>query len=123
MMLNALLLIAAAELGAFDDANLALTTCGFAAHRAANERNLTDGQFADKLSSDCSAQTAGMRLAVIALDKSRGKTEAKAIHDADRVIASFYSSFKDQYAHRAEDERKLRDLIQALEKEKPSDAR
>ncbi|MEO7364687.1 MAG: hypothetical protein ABIW03_00015 [Sphingomicrobium sp.] len=121
-MVPGVFLVVAAQLSAFDAANLALTTCGFAAHRSANEHNLGDEQFTTKLSSDCAVEIAKMRRAIIALDRGRGKTSAAAMRDADSSITDFHSFFKNQYARRAEDERKLRELQQAIEAEGKANA-
>lgn len=122
MILGAFLIFAS-QMGAADNANLALTTCGFAAHRSASEQNLDSGQFAARLSSDCAAQMAEMRRSIIALDISRGRSRAAAARKADSLIADFNSFFKNQYARRAGDERKLRELERAMELEGKAIAR
>ena len=64
-----------------------------------------------------------MRRAIVALDRSRGKSSADAARDADVTIARFHSAFTDQYARRAEDERKLQQLQRAIEEEGKSNVR
>ncbi len=123
MLVQALILaIAAPGLGAVDDANLALTTCGFAAFRYANERDQTPDQFARTLSSDCSVQMARMRRAIIALETGRGKSMTAAGAAADALIAQFRSQFASNYAKRAESEAQLRELERALREEGKPDA-
>ena len=116
------LAIAIQSLDAFDDANMAVTTCGFAVHRSATEQNLGDDQFAAKLSADCATQIGEMRRAIIAVEMSRGKSSMDAARSADSTIAAFRASFQTQYAQRAEDERKLEQLKRAVERERKSNA-
>jgi hypothetical protein len=117
-----ILAIAVQGLGAVDDANLALTTCGFAAFRSANEQDQTPDQFARTLSSNCSERIAQMRRAIIALETGRGKSTAAASAAADALIAQFRSQFASDYAKRAESEAQLRELERALRAEGKSDA-
>ena len=122
-MLEALILaIAIQSLDAVDDANLALTTCGFAAFRHANERDQTLDQFADTLSSRCSEQIAEMRRTIIALETARKKSRPAASATADELIAQFRTQFANQYARRAESEAQLRDLERARRQEGKSNA-
>ena len=117
MIFSALLLIAAPQLEAFDAANLALTSCAFAVHRSANEQDLSDSQFAGRLSADCSQQIAGLRRSMTDVNVSRGETAAAAARKADSVLARLRAAFAKQYTRRAEDEKQLRALKRALEQE------
>ena len=112
-----ILAFAAPSLTAFDDANLALTKCGFAAFRYANERDQSQGQFERTLASQCSAQFAELRRAVTALQTGRGKRRDMASADADVLIAQFRARFADNYAKRGESEAQLRALERALREE------
>ena len=117
-MLAALIVaIALQGLDAVDDANLALTTCGFAAFRYANERDQTLDQFTRTLSSQCSEQMAEMRRTIIALETGRQKSRSEASVKADALIAQFRAQFADQYARRAESEAQLRALERAIREE------
>ena len=117
-MLAALIVaIAVQGLDAVDDANLALTTCGFAAFRHANERDQTLDQFTRTLSSQCSEQMAAMRRTIIALETGRQKSRSEASVKADALIAQFRAQFADQYARRAESEAQLRALERAIREE------
>lgn len=123
MLIHALALAFAIQsLDAFDEANMAVTTCGFSAHRSAAEQNLSNDQFATKLSADCANQIGDMRRAIIAVEQSRGKSSSAAANSADSTIAAFKASFQRQYAQRAEDQRKLEQLKRAVEQERKSDA-
>ena len=117
-----ILAFAAQSLAAFDDANLALTKCGFAAFRHANERDQTQGQFERILASQCSAQFAELRRAVISLETGRGKRKDVAQANADALIAQFRARFADNYAKRAESEAQIRALERALRDEGKSNA-
>jgi len=123
VLIEALILaIAAPDLEAVDHANLALTTCGFAVDRYANERDQTPGQFAGTLSSDCSERIAQMRRAIVALETGRGKSTAAASAAGDAAIAQFRAQFASDYARRAESEAQFRELERALREEGKSDA-
>ena len=122
-MLAALIMaIAVQGLDAVDDANLALTTCGFAAFRDANERDQTVDQFARTLSSQCSQQIAEMRRSIIALETGRQRSRSEASAKADALIAQFRAQFAGQYARRAESEAQLRALERAIRDEGKSNA-
>ena len=117
-MLAALIVaIAVQGLDAVDDANLALTTCGFAAFRHANERDQTLDQFTRTLSSQCSEQMAEMRRTIIALETGRQKSSSEASAKADALITQFRAQLADQYARRAESEAQLRALERAIREE------
>ena len=123
MLIEALILaITAPSLDAVDNANLALTTCGFAAYRFANERDQTLDQFARTLSADCSERMAQMRRAIITLETGRGKSMAVASAAADALIAQFRAQFASDYARRAESEAQFRELERALREEGKADA-
>ena len=123
MLVQALILaIAAPGLDAIDDANLALTTCGFAAYRSANERDQTLDQFARTLSTDCSEPMARMRRAISAVETGRGKSVAAAGAAADELIGQFRAQFASDYAKRAESEAQLRELERAIREEGKSNA-
>jgi len=123
MLIEILMLaIATQGLDAVDDANLALTTCGFAAYRHANEQDQSLDQFARSLSSRCSEPLARMRQTVIALQIERGKSRAAASATADGLTVGFQQQFADQYAKRAESQAQLRELQRALREERKADA-
>ena len=114
--------IAVQGLDAFDEANLALTSCGFAVYRNAADQDLGDDQFATRLSADCSRQVGDFRQAAIAVELSRGKSSGAAASSADSAIAAFRTSLQAQYARRAEHQRRLRELNRAIEQEGKTDA-
>lgn len=114
--------IAVQGLDAVDDANLALTTCGFAAFRDANERDQSLDQFAHTLSAQCAQQIAEMRRTIIALETGRGKSRSEATAKADALIAQFRAQFASQYTRRAESEAQLRALERAIREEGKSNA-
>ena len=124
MLAEALILMAAAapNLDAFDDANLAITTCGFAAYRQANEQDQSLDQFRRTLSANCSMQIADMRRAMIAVGIGRGESREAAAAAADSTIAQFHARFASHYAKRAETEAQLRALERALREEGKSNA-
>ena len=123
MLAEALFLaIAAQGLEAFDDANLALTTCGFAAYRHSNERDQSLDEFNRSLPSRCSKPIADMRAAMIAVHVRRGKSRSAAAAAADALIADFRDRFASHYAKRAETEAQLRALERALREEEKSNA-
>ena len=122
LVLALILAITGQGLDALDDANLALTSCGFAAYRYANERDQTLDQFARTLSSQCSDRIAQMRRTIIALEIGRGKSRGAANTSADALIGQFHSQFANDYAKRAESEAQLRALERALRDERKSDA-
>ena len=117
-MLEALVLaVAAPSLEAFDNANLRLTKCGFAAFRSANEQDQSLDQFTRGLPSRCAGEIAGMRLAVVALETGRGKSRAAAEAAADSVIELFSRQFASSYARRAETEAQVRALERTIREE------
>ena len=123
MLAGALMLAMAAQgLDAFDDANLKLTTCGFAAYRHANEGGQTLEQFKQFLPSRCAAEMARMRAAVAAVELRRGKNKAAAAASADALIAQFSAQFAADYARRAETEAQVRALERALREEGKTNA-
>ena len=122
MIFSALILIAAAELDAFDAANDRLTACGFSVHRDAAQANLDLPRFRSALQSGCGDEIKQMRQAIIAVESGRGLSDAAANASADQTIARFRESFADGYAQRGETESKLEQLIDALEKEGKADA-
>lgn len=117
MLLEALIAMALQRVDSADDANLALTTCGFAAYRYASERNQPLDQFASTLSARCSRQITQMRSSFIALETLRGKGRPNATASADALIAEFRANFAAQYRHRAETEAQLRALDNAARME------
>ena len=122
MVLALLLAVANPDLDRFDDANLALTSCGFAAHRSAAAAGKSLSQFKAELPTRCGAEIAAMRRAIVQLDTGRGKSRAAATARADESIARFQAFFADGYARRHEDEAKLKALIEAMEQEGKLDA-
>ncbi len=123
MFVAALVLTMAAQsLDAFDDSNLTLTSCGFAAFRDSNERGDTLAQFSRSLPSRCSQQIADLRAAIIAVERHRGKSGAAAAASAEAMIAQFTAQFAADYAKRAETEAQVRVLERALREEGKSNA-
>ena len=116
------LLVAVKGLDAFDEANLALTTCGFATYREANEQNYSLDQFAHALPTRCSQEFARLRQAIIAVETQRGKSRSAASASADALIAQFRAQFANDYAKRAETQAQLRELERALREEGKSNA-
>ncbi len=117
------LAIAAQGLEAVDDANLALTTCGFAVYREANGEDRPLDEFNASLASRCSKPMADMRAAMIALQVQRGKGRAAASAAANSLIAEFRARFANHYAKRAETNAQLRELERALREEENINAR
>ena len=117
MIIALLLAIVNPALDAFDNANDALTSCGFAFHREAAAADKGLSQFKSELGSRCADEIAQMRRAIIALETGRGKTRAAAQSSAEETIAFFYASHGDGYARRHETDAKLRALIDLVEKE------
>jgi hypothetical protein len=123
MLAEALLLVVAVTgLDAFDDANLALTTCGFAAYREASERNQSLDEFTRALPARCSQEFARLRQEIIAVETQRGKSRTRASASADALIAQFQAQFARDYARRAETEAQLRALERALREEGTTNA-
>ena len=117
-----LMALAAQSLDAFDDANLALTQCGFAAYRHSTQGDQTLNQFSRFLTSRCAVQIARMRAAIIDVETRRGKSSAAAASSADALIAQFRAQFAGDYARRAETEAQVRALERALREEGKSNA-
>src|SRR5918996_3950474 len=96
-----MMLAAAPSLDAIDDANLALTTCGFAAYREADGRNQSLEQFKQTLGSRCAEQMAKMRELTVEFQMSRkGLARTAAERAADDLLADFRTNFADQYSRR-----------------------
>ena len=116
------MLAAGAPLDAFDEANLALTTCGYSAFRASNAANQGIAEFERRLASECRNQIHDLRREIVAIEIDRGESRSAAESQAERLISRFRKDFSDQYSRRAEDTEKLRGLERALEQEGKANA-
>ena len=117
MVVALLALVAAPNLDAFDAANLALTSCSYAAFRDANASNVSETGFERALATACADEFAALRREIVAIERSRGESGPRADAFADRQIARFRADFRRQYARRAEDAANLEALQRALEQE------
>jgi len=107
-----LMLAAGPSLDAIDDANLALTSCGFSAFREADGQNQSLAQFRQTLSSRCSDQMSRMRDLSVQFDVGRkGMSRSAAEAAADELLADFRAGLADQYSRRNE----IREQLKALE--------
>lgn len=114
-----LMLAAASSLDAVDDANLALTTCGFAAYREADGQNQSLDQFERTLASRCANQMATMRELTVQFQIGRkGLSRSAAESAADGLLSGFRTQFADQYSRRAETKAQMEALERALREEK-----
>ena len=78
MIVALLLALANPNLVAVDDANLALTACGFVTHREAAQANNSLDQFRAALGNRCAGEIVQMRRALMALETGRGKSQSAA---------------------------------------------
>lgn len=122
-ILPLLLALASPALDSFDEANLALTACGFAAHREAAAADRGLAEFKAALESRCAGEIAAMRRAVAALETGRGAGRAAAEARAGRLLSAFRSDFAGRYARRHEIEAQVKALEEALAREDAPDAR
>jgi len=111
------MLAGAASLDAYDDANLALTTCAFSAFREADRQTQSLAEFEDTLSSRCGSQMSRLHDLAVQLGMSRdGMSRSSAEKDADSAIADFRASFASQYSRRDETREQLRALERVVQK-------
>ena len=126
-MLATLLMVAAAapSLDAIDEANLALTKCGFAAHLEADTQDQTLDQFKRTLDSRCARQLGRMRKMTVENQVARkGLDRNAAEREADDLISQFKTGFASRYSNRAQARAQLEALRRAIEQEKEkSDSR
>lgn len=113
MVMALLLALANPALVAFDEANQALTACGFSTHRRAAEANQSLDTFKASLGFACADEIARMRRAIVAVETGRGKSQSNARQSADQTIAQFHAMFGDGYARRDASEAQLKALIEA----------
>jgi hypothetical protein len=110
------MLAAGAPLDAFDDANLALTTCAYSAFRAADGQDQSLDQFTQMLAYRCGGQMSRLRGLAVELNMSgKGMSRSSAEQAADSVIADFRASFASQYSRREETREQLRALERAIQ--------
>ena len=117
MMIGLLLVAAASQLDGFDAANLALTQCAYETFRAASAENLSVAEFERSLAATCDRDISALRREMVAIQRSRGESDARASTFADRQLARFNADFRRQYERRGEDQEKLETLERALREE------
>lgn len=120
-MLATMLALAAAapSLDAIDEANLALTTCGFAAYREADAQDQLLDQFKRTLNARCARQMASMRKLTLEFQVARhGLARNAAARAADGLISRFKAHFANQYSNRAQTKAQLEALGRAIQQEK-----
>ena len=116
------MLAAGASLDAFDEANLALTKCGYSVFRASNAANQSNAEFERQLAAECRDQIDDLRREIVAIEIERGESRTAAENRAERLTSRFRADFSEQYSRRAEDAEKLRALERALEQEGKANA-
>ena len=114
MYITVLLILAATPLlDAIDDANMALTTYGFAAYREADGQDQPVFQFRRTLESRCADQLAQMRELSVQFNMGRkGLSRGAAESAADGLMTDFRAGLIRQYSQRD----KIRAQVQALDR-------
>jgi hypothetical protein len=108
-----LILAATPSLDAIDDANIALTTCGFAAYREADGQDQPLSQFRRTLESRCADQLGRMRELSVQFNMDRkGLSRSAAENAADGLMADFRAGLISQYSQRD----KIRAQVEALDR-------
>jgi hypothetical protein len=108
-----LILAATPSLDALDDANLALTTCGYSAYREADGQDQPLSQFEQTLESRCATQLAQLReLAEQFNVGGKGLSRGAAENAADDLLANFRAGLISQYSQRD----RIRAQVEALDR-------
>lgn len=107
------ILAAMPSLEAIDDANMALTACGYAAYREADEQDQPLSEFERTLESRCADQLARMRELSIQFNMGRrGLSRGAAGSAAERIVSDFRAGLLRQYSQRE----KIRAQVEALDR-------
>lgn len=118
-----LMMLAAQSLDAIDDANLALTTCGFKAFQEADRQNQSLSQFMHTLDSRCADQMARMRELSVDFDmKRKGLPRSAAEGAANEVMSYFRGRFASQYSNRDRTKGQMKALERAIQNKGDSNA-
>jgi hypothetical protein len=110
-----LMMLAAQSLDVIDDANLALTTCGFETFREADRQDRSLAQFRQMLDDRCAGKMARMRELAVGFDMSRKRLSRSAAKNAAAaLIDDFRGRFATQYSNRDETRAQLKALERAM---------
>jgi hypothetical protein len=113
-----LILAATPSLDAIDDANLALTTCGYSAYREADGQDQPLSQFEQTLESRCAGQLAQLRELAVQFNLGRkGLSRGAAENAADGLLADFRAGLISQYSQRDKLKAQIETLDRAMREE------
>lgn len=119
MNITVLLILAATpSLDAIDDANLALTTCGYAAYREADGQDQPLSQFKQALESRCAGQFAQLRELAVQFNMGRKRLSRGAAENAaEGLLADFRTGLVRQYSQRDKIRAQIETLDRAMREE------